>query len=33
MGSGMLQTKVVGDEYDYVRARMDWHVIPGVTEE
>ena len=33
MGSGMLQTKVVGDEYDYVRARMDWHVIPNVTEE
>ena len=33
MGSGMLQVKVFGDEYDLVRARMDWHTMPGVTEE
>ena len=32
-GSGMLLTRVFGDEYDMVRARMDWHVLPGVTEE
>ena len=32
-GSGMLLTRVYGDEYDMVRARMDWHLLPGVTEE
>ena len=32
-GSGVLQARVHGDEYDYVRARYDWHVLPGVTEE
>ena len=32
-GSGLLQARVHGDEYDYVRARYDWHVLPGVTEE
>ena len=32
-GSGMLLTRAIGDEYDMVRARMDWHLIPGVTEE
>ena len=32
-GSGMLQARVHGDEYDYVRARYDWHVLPGVTDE
>ena len=29
----MLKVVVYGDEYDQVRARMDWHVLPGVTEE
>ena len=32
-GSGMLLTRVLGDEYDMVRAKMDWHILPGVTEE
>ena len=32
-GGGVLQARVHGDEYDYVRARYDWHVLPGVTEE
>lgn len=32
-GSGVLKVLVHGDEYDQVRARMDWHVLPGVTEE
>lgn len=34
MGSGTLQCKVVGNEYDFdVRKRMDWHALPGLTEE
>jgi len=33
MGSGYLQVRVVGDEYDQIRATMDWHVLSGVTEE
>ena len=32
-GSGMLLVRVAGDEYDMVRAKMDWHILPGVTEE
>ena len=32
-GAGMLQARVYGDEYDQTRARMDWNVLPGVTEE
>jgi chondroitin AC lyase len=32
-GSGMMLTRVFGDEYDMVRAKMDWHVLPGVTDE
>jgi len=32
-GSGFLQARVHGDEYDQIRARMDWRALPGVTEE
>lgn len=32
-GSGVLKVAVQGDEYDQTRARMDWHALPGVTEE
>ena len=33
MGAGVLKAIVHGDEYDYMRANMDYHVLPGVTEE
>eukprot|EP00931_Biecheleriopsis_adriatica_P051039 TRINITY_DN29567_c0_g1_i1.p1 TRINITY_DN29567_c0_g1~~TRINITY_DN29567_c0_g1_i1.p1 ORF type:complete len:1108 (-),score=127.04 TRINITY_DN29567_c0_g1_i1:18-3341(-) len=32
-GSGVFLTKVHGDEYDMVRSHMDWHLLPGITEE
>lgn len=33
-GSGILQTKVIGNEYDVnVKRRWDWHALPGLTEE
>jgi len=32
-GSGVFQTRVHGDEYDLVRTNMDWHLLPGITEE
>ena len=32
-GSGLLQVKVRGDEYEDTRASWDWHALPGVTEE
>jgi hypothetical protein len=32
-GSGILQVMVRGDEYDETRKNMDWHVLPGLTEE
>lgn len=33
-GSGILQTKVTGNEYDInVKRRWDWHALPGLTEE
>ena len=33
-GSGILQTLVRGDEYELdVRYNMDWHALPGLTEE
>jgi chondroitin AC lyase len=32
-GSGILQAKVVGDEYEDTRAGWDWHALPGLTEE
>ncbi len=33
MGSGILQAKVRGDEYDKTRFNWDWHALPGLTEE
>lgn len=34
MGSGILQLKVDGDEYDVpVLSQFDWHALPGLTEE
>jgi hypothetical protein len=32
-GSGILQAKVRGDEYDKTRYNWDWHALPGLTEE
>ena len=33
-GSGLFQLRIKGDEYDQTVLRhMDWHVLPGVTEE
>ena len=32
-GSGLLQVKVRGDEYEQTRASWDWHALPGLTEE
>lgn len=33
-GSGILQVKVEGNEYDLdARGKMDWHCLPGLTEE
>ena len=32
-GSGVLQVKVDGDEYNDSRYNWDWHALPGVTEE
>ena len=32
-GSGVLQVKVDGEEYNDSRFRWDWHALPGVTEE
>lgn len=32
-GSGIVQVKVDGDEYDRARSALDWHVLPGLTEE
>ena len=32
-GSGVLQVKVDGGEYNDSRFRWDWHALPGVTEE
>ena len=32
-GSGVFQMKVDGKEYGQARQRMDWHTMPGVTEE
>ena len=32
-GSGILQAKVRGDEYDKTRFNWDWHALPGLTEE
>jgi hypothetical protein len=32
-GSGTLQVKVDGVEYDAARSRWDWHALSGVTEE
>ncbi len=32
-GSGILQVKVRGDEYEQTRANWDWHALPGLTEE
>jgi chondroitin AC lyase len=32
-GSGILQVMVRGDEYDATRREMDWHALPGLTEE
>ncbi|MBI9021439.1 MAG: silent information regulator protein Sir2, partial [Verrucomicrobia bacterium] len=32
-GSGILQAKVRGDEYEETRSSWDWHALPGLTEE
>jgi hypothetical protein len=32
-GSGILQVKVRGDEYEETRSNWDWHALPGLTEE
>ena len=32
-GSGVLQVKTDGNEYNSGRYRWDWHALPGVTEE
>eukprot|EP00931_Biecheleriopsis_adriatica_P041373 TRINITY_DN23656_c0_g4_i1.p1 TRINITY_DN23656_c0_g4~~TRINITY_DN23656_c0_g4_i1.p1 ORF type:complete len:433 (-),score=61.76 TRINITY_DN23656_c0_g4_i1:217-1413(-) len=32
-GSGVFLTRVHGDEYDMVRSNLDWHLLPGTTEE
>ncbi|MGF1749389.1 polysaccharide lyase family 8 super-sandwich domain-containing protein [Vibrio cionasavignyae] len=32
-GSGVLQIKVLGNEYTDARYNWDWHAIPGITEE
>jgi len=32
-GSGLLQAKVRGDEYEDTRYNWDWHALPGLTEE
>ncbi|WDE97406.1 polysaccharide lyase family 8 super-sandwich domain-containing protein [Lentisphaera profundi] len=32
-GSGIFQIKVSGREYDKARYAMDWHAMPGLTEE
>jgi hypothetical protein len=32
-GSGLLQAKVRGDEYEEARYNWDWHALPGLTEE
>jgi len=32
-GSGILQAKVRGDEYDKTRYNWDWHALPGLTDE
>lgn len=32
-GSGILQVKVRGDEYEKTRSNWDWHALPGLTEE
>jgi hypothetical protein len=32
-GSGIFQVIVSGDEYNLTRRNMDWHALPGLTEE
>ena len=32
-GSGILQVKVRGDEYEDSRYQWDWHALPGLTDE
>jgi hypothetical protein len=32
-GSGILQAKVRGDEYEKSRYKWDWHALPGLTDE
>ncbi|WP_163932882.1 polysaccharide lyase family 8 super-sandwich domain-containing protein [Paraferrimonas sp. SM1919] len=32
-GSGVLQVKTHGNEYNESRFAMDWHALPGITEE